>query len=278
MYYKLKKGKLKNLIESAWKKAKTIRNLEKKTGIRKSEIYYYHKETRPLNLKNLIAIEKYLKIKINENHIKEILPDNWKQIKGGKNCVKIKKKNGTYEKQLAKFLSKTGKGGKNMHRKLKKENPEKYYRMQYEKFKKIGGYKYTTKNGEKVRNELEKDVADILKDCNIRYEYEPYVNIKDKAFFPDFLINNKIIIECTAWKGFDKAIKLKEKIKHLKRKYKVYVVVPKPLNKYYKILNKHLILGLDEFVPVAQTFRDDKTLEREQLVEHMTVKSHILLG
>ena len=54
------------------------------------------------------------------------------------------------------------------------------------------------------------------------------------------------------WKGSDKAIKLKEKIKHLKKKYKVYVVIPKPLNKYYQIINNHLVLGLDEFVPVAQ--------------------------
>lgn len=56
------------------------------------------------------------------------------------------------------------------------------------------------------------------------------------------------------WRGLDKAIKLKRKIEILKDKYIIYVLIPKALNNYYKILNNHLILGLDELVPVAQTF------------------------
>ena len=137
---------------------------------------------------------------------------------------------------------------------MKKTNPEEYYISQYEKFKKIGEYKYVTNNGEKVRNILEKEVADILKNHKIKYEYEPYINVKNKAFSPDFLINKRVIVECTAWRGYDKAVKLKRKIEYLKGKYKIYVVIPKALNKYYQTINKHLVLGLDEFVPVAQTF------------------------
>ena len=67
---------------------------------------------------------------------------------------------------------------------MKKTNPEEYYISQYEKFKKIGEYKYVTNNGEKVRNILEKEVADILKNHKIKYEYEPYINVKNKAFSP----------------------------------------------------------------------------------------------
>jgi len=126
--------------------------------------------------------------------------------------------------------------------------------MQYSKFKKIGGYKYITKRGEKVRNYFEKEVADMLHKLWIGYEYEPLVNIGKRYFSPDFLIDNKVIIECTAWKGENKAYKLKEKIDILKKNYKVIVIIPKNLYSYYKILNDHLILGLDEFVPVAQTF------------------------
>jgi len=135
---------------------------------------------------------------------------------------------------------------------MKENSPEEYYLLQYSKFKKIGGYKYKTKRGEKVRNNFEKQVADILD--KLKYEYEPLIKIGKRYFFPDFLINKKIIIECTEWKGEIKAHKLKKKLKYLKKEYKVFVVIPKDLYRYYKILNKDLIKGLDKFVPVAQTF------------------------
>ena len=46
----------------------------------------------------------------------------------------------------------------------------------------------------------------------------------------------------------------KDKIEILDKKYKVFVIIPKALYSYYQILKNNLILGLDEFVPVAQTF------------------------
>ena len=132
----------------------------------------------------------------------------------------------------------------------------------YERFKKIAKYKTQTKKGHFVRNELEQKVANMIFDMKINYEYEPLVKIGNKYFFPDFLINKNIIIECTAWRGETKAYKLKEKIKYLEKKYKTFVVIPKNLYTYYKILDKHLILGLDEFVPVAQTFLIRKRLKK----------------
>ncbi|MEO5355607.1 MAG: hypothetical protein H7835_20740, partial [Magnetococcus sp. XQGC-1] len=58
-------------------------------------------------------------------------------------------------------------GGRNYlktwHSKMKKQDPEKYHIIQYERFKKIGNYKLLTKNKEKVRNKLEQEVANILK-------------------------------------------------------------------------------------------------------------------
>ena len=137
---------------------------------------------------------------------------------------------------------------------MKLFEPRKYHLMQYEKFKKIGGYKFTTKNGEKMRNSFEKKIADHLYELKIPYKYEPLIKVKDRYFFPDFVINDKIIIECTAWKGETKAYKIKEKVDLLKRKYKVYVVIPKNLYTYYKILDNHLIQGVEKFVLVAQTF------------------------
>lgn len=141
---------------------------------------------------------------------------------------------------------------------MKNTNPEKYYEMQHSKFKKAAGKKYKTNKGENVRNSFEKEVADLLNKLNIDYTYEPLIKINKKNFFPDFLVNNNVIIECTAWKGETKAYKLKEKISHLEQKYTVIVVIPKTLYSYYKILDNHLVSGLDEFVRVAQTFPSSK--------------------
>jgi len=113
------------------------------------------------------------------------------------------------------------------------------------KFKKIAGYKFLSNNGEKGRNKFEKDVADLLYSLGISYKYEPLIHVGERYFFPDFLIGDKIILECTAWRGFDKSVKLQDKINILGSKYKVYVVIPKPLKRYYETFNHCLLLGLD---------------------------------
>lgn len=258
MYLILKRGKLKKIIEISAKKAGNIRKLEKKLDISRSNLSAYHMEKMPINVRNLQKLVKYAKITIKKEDIIKELADNFKQIKGGINCVKMKIANGTFDKLLKLCQKGSSEYMKRWHKLRKKGNPEAYYKKQYENFKLIGNYKYKTKNGETVRNKLEKEVADILKNLKIDYEYEPLIKSQNKYFFPDFLIKNKVIVECTMWRGKDKAIKLKNKIKYLRGNYRVFVIIPKNLNRYYEILNKHLILGLDEFVPVAQTFRDLK--------------------
>lgn len=255
MFILLKKERLNQLVETATNKAGTLKRLSKTIKIPKSTLSAYKREKRIITEENLKKLEEYARKKIEKEEIIKILPQNWKQIKGGKNCVKLKKQRGIYEKQMRLCHAGSSSYMKLLHKKMKRNNPEKYYRGQYEKFKKIGGYKYKTLNGEFVRNKLEKDTADALKKLKIKYKYEPLINVGDRYFFPDFLINDKTIIECTMWRGTDKAIKLADKIACLKDKYKVYVLIPKALNNYYKILNNHLILGLDELVPVAQSGR-----------------------
>ena len=129
---------------------------------------------------------------------------------------------------------------------MKEEFPEKYYNLQYSRFKKIAGYKYKTKNGEKVRNFFEKKVADFLFDSGISYEYEPLVNIDKKYFFPDFLINGNIILECTEWKGHDKAVKLNKKINYLKKRFSVFVIIPRSLSIYYQKIEKSKLIYYEE--------------------------------
>ncbi len=258
MFIKLKKNRLRKIIHLALRKSGDIRKLERKIKIPRSTLSAYHQEIRLIKEENLKRILDYLKLNIEKTDILEKFPSNWRQVKGGKKAIKIRKVNGTFESQMLKCHKGSSRYMKLWHKKMKIFNPEKYYQSQFKRFVKVGEYKLKTNNGEKVRNSLEMDTANTLKKLKIGYKYEPLVRIKNRYFFPDFLINNKIIVECTMWRGTDKAIKLKNKIKQLEKKYIVYVLIPKALNNYYKILNKHLILGLDEFVPVAQTFRDAK--------------------
>lgn len=251
MYLKVKNQE--QLIREAIEKAGSYRKLSKEIKIPRSTLTGYIKsEAIPEDKFN--SIIRYLGIKYHDSLISGKLPDNWRQVKGGKGLIELKKKNGTFNEEMKKWQDFQAKKLKKWHKFMKDNRPEEYYNIQYSRFKKIFGYKFITNNGEKVRNSWEKQIADALFKLKINYKYEPLVHIGKKYFFPDFLINNKIALEVTVWKGEEKAYKLKEKIRYLSKKYKVYVVIPKTLYSYYQILNHHLILGLDEFVPIAQTF------------------------
>jgi len=252
MYIILDKNKQKEIILSSITKAGSYRKLSKNLDIPRSSLVAY-KHGRPILKERFETIINFLKINKTKISFKT-LEKNWKEIKGGKNCVISKKNKGTFERDLKKAQKKGIEKIKEWHKKMKEENPREYHKMQYAKFKKVMGYKHFTKRGEKVRNWFEKDAANVLYELKIDYKYEPLVNIGKKYFYPDFLINDKIIIECTAWEDEYKAYKLKEKMAYLKQKYKVYVLIPKHLYRYYKILDKDLIVGLDKLVPVAQTF------------------------
>lgn len=254
MYLILKKEKLKEIVLKAVQKAGTYRKLSGEIKIPVSTIYNYISINRTITKENLDRLLAYLGTDISKEEIIQELPDNWKQIIGGKNCVKKKQKEGKLDKQLKEARKHiiNGKRIGDWHKKMRKQNPEAYYKIQYEHFQKVGHYKLITKNGEKVRNALEKKTADILKRLGIVYKYEPLIKAENRYFFPDFVINDKVILECTMWRGYDKAIKLKEKIRYLNKKYKVYVIIPPKLEKYYGSIKDNLILGLDNFQKIIQ--------------------------
>jgi len=254
MYYKLKKDKLDEIFAKAIDKFESVKNVIVKLRIIKSNFYLYKSGTRAIPDKILEELLRLSEVKIEKKDILEKLPDNWKQIIGGKSCTKIKRENGTLNKQLEIARTKIPykKSTKAWHIKMKKENPDLYHKIQYERFKKVGGYKFTTKKGEKVRNKLEKDAADLLFENGVSYLYEPMVKVNEKYFFPDLLINDKFIVECTMWRGYDKAIKLKDKIKYLNRKYKVYVLIPNRLFPFYKSIKNNIIFDLK---PLIATFK-----------------------
>ena len=232
------------LMKEALIKAKSYRKLAKLIPIPRASLLRYTQGDAIPKLR-FEEIINFLDLK--EKNLKfELLEENWGQKLGGKNSVTSKKKNGSFAIQLQKAQEKGAKTLKKWHQVSKKNNPKEYHLIQYSRFKKIGGYKHLTKNNESVRNILEKETADKLFNEKVSYRYEPLVNIGKRYFFPDFLIENKIIIECTMWRGETKAYKLKEKIKWLSKKYEVYVLIPKKLEKYYKSLKKCLIFDVKE--------------------------------
>ena len=204
MYSKLSQPIQESLIKDAIKKAGSYRKLSKILKIPKSSLNEY-KKSQSIPQDRLMRLISFLKKDPSKLNIKK-LDKNWKQKIGGINCVKAKKKKRTFKKDLQKAQEKGIKKIKEWHTIMKLTKPQKYYLMQYEKFKKIGGYKYKTNKGERVRNIFEKEVVDILYDLGINYEYEPLIKSDKKYFFPDFVINKNIIIECTAWKEKQKHI------------------------------------------------------------------------
>jgi len=258
MYIKLNRDIQKEIINKAVEKAGSFRKLSKTISIPRASLFRYYNGGL-MSERRFKCLLKFTEMN-NRDISFEKIQDNWRQIKGGERCVELKKKRGTFGKEMKKWQNFQSKKLKKWHKFMKENRPLEYYSIQYSRFKKIGGYKYLTKRGERVRNIFEKEIADILYGLNINYEYEPLVNIENHYFFPDFKIN-KILLECTAWKGKQKAYKLKNKINLLEKEYKVFVIIPKNLYSYYRIINKHLILGLDDFVPVAQTFLKHQLLK-----------------
>jgi len=265
MRIKFKEGKQKWLMEKAIKKAGSERKLKIIIKIPNQTINHYRTEYTNISRDRLNLIIGFLKINKEkvEKLIEKKLNENWGRKKGGIELINKHKKNGTYNQYLI-YLKKRGKKiFTNMHKDMKKKDPEGYHIMQYQKFKKVGLYKYKTKRGELVRNELEKNTADLLYSLGLHYEYEPYIKVNKSVYFPDFKIGN-LILECTAWRGYLKVKKLKKKLRDFEKEgFNVRFIIPSEIKKFYKPLNNKIITDLEQ-ASVAQIINliDDKSNSR----------------
>lgn len=162
--------------------------------------------------------------------------------------VLLKKARNTFERDMNKLKVINSIKMKEWHKKMKSENPEFYYKLQYKRFKKIGKHPLlTTKNNLQVRNCFEKQIADFLYDNGLKFRYEPYININRKAYFPDFLVEDTII-EVTAWKHPDafRLSYLKKKIEDYQASnYKVIFFIPKKYRNFYKEIDRFIISDLE---------------------------------
>lgn len=251
MLYKFKKGRQQEIVQKAILLAGSERKLAKIAGIPKSSINSLKFEKRNLSGKYAKGLFRLLNVKEGDikDDILEILPDNWGQQKGGISLIRTKKENGTFRETILKLNRASSKMMKEWHKHMRENEPEKYYKWQYERFKKIGGgYKFRLSNGVKVRNRLEKEVGDFLIGLLPGVQYEPYVNIFGKAYFPDFVHKSRIV-EVTEWKhpGKERLSYLKRKIRdYTKGGYFVCFFIPKRYRKFYKGIGDILISDLSE--------------------------------
>ena len=256
MRIRFSEGKQNWLMEKAISKAGSERKLSKIIKISHQQINKYRLEKLLLPDTTLNILLNFLNLnrqKI-ENFVISELDDNWGRFKGGVNLIKKHKLNGTYKSYLI-HLKKRGKRVfSNWHKTMKKNNPELYYKMQHEKFKRIGIDKYRTKKGHLVRNKLELDIANFLYSKGFEYEYEPYLKINNSVYFPDFKIGN-FIIECTAWRGYLKISSIRKKIRdYEKAGFSVRYVIPPEIKKFYKAFKSRIIEDNDK-ATLAQTTR-----------------------
>ena len=149
-----------------------------------------------------------------ENFIVEMKDDSWGRKLGGLSTKqrKVGFLDPKYGKQSVSWKSAGGQvGSRRWHAMMKIERPQEYHQMQYDRIKQSLKYKHEY-NGRKYRNLLELEVARILTENGVEFEYERLLKCGDKFYFPDFVFN-EIIVECTFWHDVEQRAKeLQQKI------------------------------------------------------------------
>lgn len=250
-FLQLKSGKLRELLIQAINKAGSERVLAKLIKISKSHVHALKQERR--HLSNIYASRLLYFLELPADALKDniitYLPTNWGMINGGRKVVQLKKMRGTFEKEMRTLKKLSSARMKLWHKHMREESPREYYTWQYKRFKKIdGGYKLKTYNGIFVRNKLEKEIADFLSSCQFIFEYEPYLNVDGKCYFPDFRVGN-CIIEATEWKHPTKEKLCSLQIKLMKYKqagFRVCFFIPLKYRNFYKELGNFVTSDLEQ--------------------------------
>jgi len=140
-------------VLDAVRKAGSERKPEKLTGIPHASVHYYKKFKwrLPYNRFNLLA--GFLGFK-KSDFVFELIDPKEFRVKGG---IEVQEKY-LKENRFFEIHKRMRRGSSNYmkkwHQKMKKENPEAYYKLQYERFKKVADYKKRTMRGEFVRTDL----------------------------------------------------------------------------------------------------------------------------
>lgn len=217
----LSKGKQREmLLYTKEKLGLSWRKLARKLGISYTTIREWRDEKWSMRLE---IFNKIIEIcpeqKPFKNYIIEIKDNAWGQKVGG--LTTKEREHGffdqAYRQQSSSWKSKGGQtGSRKWHVRMKNEHPEEYHKIQYGRIKRSLKYKYDF-NGQKYRNKLELEVARILTEQKVQFEYERQLNCGNKFYFPDFTIG-EILIECTFWNDVhQRAKELSQKIENYRK-------------------------------------------------------------
>lgn len=147
--------------------------------------------------------------------IVNIYPKNWGQIKGGKARGKMKS-NLTREIRI--------KGFRNANLVTVKRH--------------VIGPK-----GEKMYNNSERKLAEVLLENGFKYQYEPAITLGNKYAFPDFVVKNTIIERCgySDWPGYWNRIIRKTELyaRYFKGKF-IILVPPERFNIAMRRMKSHI--------------------------------------
>ena len=181
----------------------------------------------------------------------QVREEAWGQTKGGKMRIKLHgcnldKRNRVLGGRAARkaLISKLGTDYEQFMRKISSKGGINSVISKKNLMRKIIGPR-----GERMFNQLEKDVAQILLSANVDYQYEPILKVGHQTIIPDFKTGN-LIIECTKWTNTKvKAMSLKGKIKALlvRHHYLYFIVVTKDT------LKKRYVPHLKGFAEVLST-------------------------
>jgi len=224
-----------------------INSLSSKSFTFSSFRSWYQGRTFPIP-ESVEAMCKFANVKIADLSI-NIKPENWGRVLGGKIKYKLYGLNLTREQMI--------RGGKNgmasLRRKLGKEGWKKVSFLAgtiSSKSKNNFRRKTTGPRGEKMFNEMEREVAETLCKMNIDYEYERILKINDRFLIPDFVVGSNIVIECTYW-GFvnDKSKILRERFKNILKNTSIDKMVLITNNQLKNKYNRKLGKNIDVLTP-----------------------------
>lgn len=186
MFYRLKKGKLRELIIKAITKAGSERKLSREIGISNGRIYSFKSEITNLSEEYAKKLCNYLNMDMKKLDYEKIFSDNWGQIKGGK--IGGKRSQELQKKRLGndKYIQNKREIGKKVIRKLwKKYGKELTRRAVMKKInnREVESYKLEQKNmsfftNNKVLlnvNKIEFSRTDQLKNIRLPTEMTEYL-------------------------------------------------------------------------------------------------------
>jgi len=105
---------------------------------------------------------------------------------------------------------------------------------------------YTGPYNEKMVNELEQKVAIQLVKSSMKYQYEPFLRIGDKKFYPDFKTGNNII-ECCYWEAEDRWLYLAVKFSlYHGSGFNCILVTKQKCEKYFRLIPDFVKILTDE--------------------------------